>query len=382
MASVQLKPIRGQRKARQIKQVMRKLAMELGPRARLPTVRDLCDSLDVAKVTLDTALLDLENEGVVDRCHGSGLFVSSRVNQKKIGLVFGRDVFEVGVSPVCRILLQRCQERAGKKDEHFSFYLDLPGLRRESEPAPAHRDLVDDLRAGRLDGLLLVWRRDQNQERWLRRQGIPVVSFVTGEIAAPGTVHLDYGKMASMGVEALAARGCRKIGLVTPLGDARPYAADRVGFEAALRRLGLTTRPEWIWERPKERRETHVGDETREEQGRRIFLEIFARASDASASRLGMLEGVVVLDDMLTRGGLAALQQMGLHPGRDLHIATHANQGSPVLKGYEDFLARIEVNPDQIVEDMFEMLEQLMTADASVSEVTHVLPVIKMGPRC
>jgi DNA-binding FadR family transcriptional regulator len=58
------------------------LAVSLGPNHRMPTVAQLCESLDVSSRTLNFALRELEQQGVIARRNGIGLFVAPTVRER------------------------------------------------------------------------------------------------------------------------------------------------------------------------------------------------------------------------------------------------------------------------------------------------------------
>lgn len=162
-------------KREEVKSYLRDEAQRVGSGGKLPTVLELRGKLGVAKATVNSALEELEVEGIVRRRRGSGIFASEDISQKRIGLVFGGNVFEVGRSPFYSILLARSLARAVSHGEKFSFYIDVPT--EGGDPSfPAHQDLMDALARKRLHGILLVSRSSPEQEAWLRAQGVPLVS--------------------------------------------------------------------------------------------------------------------------------------------------------------------------------------------------------------
>jgi ABC-type glycerol-3-phosphate transport system substrate-binding protein len=63
-------------KYHQIKEALRAELLRLPPESRLPGVRALRDRFQTSLVTLDRALRELENEGLIRREHGRGMFVA------------------------------------------------------------------------------------------------------------------------------------------------------------------------------------------------------------------------------------------------------------------------------------------------------------------
>jgi len=82
-------------------------------------------------------------------------------------------------------------------------------------------------------------------------------------------------------------------------------------------------------------------------------------------------DGVISTDDMLAQGILMALHRLGITPGRGVQIATHSNRDSPVLLGWQDQIFRIEYDPGEIVQLLFETLEILMSGGKPEERLAH-----------
>lgn len=369
MPSSTLKPVSGNRKREAAKISLRALALKIGPGGKLPTIKEICRLLDVAKATVDTALDALEVEGVVRRKHGSGIYVTPRISQKTIALVFGNNVFGADASPVYTHMIERSRERAASHNENFSVFLDLPSLQADMPQVPVHGDLAEAIASGRVHGILLGSRNSVEEEVWLRSQGVPLVSLsLPAEF--PFSVTVDYDALIRLGVQTLAGQGCQRIGLITPFGYCRDDETafkhrDREVFAESLAHLGLPQKEEWIWED-----RTKLGEQT-ETRGQLGARALRALVGDRSAPHP---DGLVIADDMLTRGVLAAARQQGLNLGETVKIASHANKGSPALEEWAGQLTLLEVDPDAIVEAMFGMLERLMNGVDVKEQVTVINP--------
>ena len=379
MLEIEQEVRRGQKTAF-VRERLREMALRTGPGGKLPTVRELRRCLGAANTTLNDALRDLQSAGVVDRRHGSGIYVSHRIRQKRVGLVFGGNVFTPGISPFYSMLVEHCGLRAKTHGLRFSFFLDIPEAQTDEKRVFVHRDLEETLRGRKLDGILLTWPRGLEHTRWLRSQGVPVVAFdlpsQSGHVVSP-----DYGEIVKLGVRALHGQGCRRIALLSALGYARPYEDDRRAFAAAAAECGLEVRPQWMLERPAQEL-SRSGEYalTNEEQGYQVMDELFRGWGEGEYRGDHFPDGVVCTDDMYTRGALVAARKLGVRTGRDLRIATHINKGSPVLRGYERELTLLEVDLQELIEVMFDMLETLMAGRKPARETVMIRPQLAEQP--
>lgn len=356
------------RKSDGVTQALLALGRKRGPDGKLPTLQEMGEQYAVSRTTLETALESLERRGLIRRKHGSGIYVTPRIAQKSIGLVFGHNIFDAGDSPFYALLMRRCRERARSHGERFSFFIDpLPEEVGAGAP-PVHPDLADAIASEKLHGILLTARNSEAEETWLRAQNVPVVSLGFVEDGPPPAVSIDHKELIRLGVSALAAQGCRRIGLITPHDPDSSVGAGQIrSFRDALQRRHLGRDDAWVWSRTLA--PARVGA-TRDDHGARAFKTVFGGSGRVP-------DGLVITDDMLTRGLLLAAGTAGLQVGRDLRIATHANTGSPVLTEWADRVTRVEVDPDDIVDAMLGMLERLMMGEAVEEQTVVVKPVIR-----
>ena len=348
----------------EVEAFLRREAQVAGRGNKLPTVRALCRTLGVSKSTVNSALEELQDMGILWRKQGSGIYVSDQVDKKCIALVFGENVFEFGQSPFYSMLLDHSRQRAASHDEKFSFYLDTLSA---DEGQPAHHDLVDALERRRLHGVLLVSRRSAEQVAWMHAQGVPVVSMTIGCFTEPNCVEPDYAELIRMGTRTLAGQGCQRIGLISSLGLSTEARLQNAAHREALAECGLPLREEWIWEQPGAGPSAPI---TAEEQGYWALMKLLETDRHA-------LDGVVITDDMMTRGALVAAQKLGLTIGSDLKIATHANKGSALLREQEPAINLLEIDPVEIVEAMFGMLERLMAGNELSAQSVLIPPKLR-----
>jgi len=357
-----LKPVSGQSKQTAVMDAITNLARQQGPGSKLPTVRRMCLMLGVTSTTLQRCLRELESRGVITRRQGSGVYVSPDIEQKTIGLVFGRNVLSPGFSPNYLEIVNQCALRACAKGERFSFYIDIQNVSPRLQGTPVHRDLAEALTLGKLSGLLVTCTRGPAWEDWLRDQRVPMVRY--GHLA---DVHFDGLAMARMAVDALADAGCRSLG---HLGCWR----DEIdAFHDHTDRRGLARMPEWIQELGPT---NPVWADRHEEFGCLTAQGLLATVRQPGADRPLLPDGLVIADDMIAAGVCKAFDEAGIVIGRDIHIATHANKGSVVLRPWSERLFHLETDPAKIAAALFSALDALIEGKRSPHEKTAITPVL------
>lgn len=84
---------------------LREMVSELQAGTRLPSERDLAAEWGVARMTLRAAVDALVSEGLLERRHGAGTFVSFRPVLRMLGLTsFSQDMRSRGLVPSSRVL--------------------------------------------------------------------------------------------------------------------------------------------------------------------------------------------------------------------------------------------------------------------------------------
>ena len=330
------------------------LAHRLGADAQLPRVTDLKAELGVSLTTLDSALRRLEEQDVIYRKRGAGIFVSPAV-QATVGLICDPDMFRTAEhSPFWNMLVDFARERARSHGEGFEMHF---GQRQGAQPL--QRGLGRDLQEKRISGVIGVGLYDDATD-WIEAQGVPLVNLF-----GPGAhqILLNQAQLVREGVRELIALGCHKPALWYVVPPFRPIerkprhsGRDQIpAFGEALAAQGLPFDPAQI-EACEELLEASDYRHTTSpsEQGRILVRRVFG------GPRETWPDGLLITDDQMTRGALAEMERYEVRPGRDVFIVSHANSGSPVLEGYEDRLTRIEIDPHDVVNTVFATLETLM----------------------
>ncbi len=376
-----LKPLMHQTKTQALRDELSSLVDTMQPDEKLPTMRQLQESLGVSPMTLHRALSELEAQHIIYRRQGSGTYVAPRAEAPAeatptVGLVYDRDIFGKQASPFGSILVEEARRRATANGERFSLYL----APKSSEDEAVHDDLREAVEQGRLRGVLYAGETHVRALDYLLENNIPVVSLSYLPTASH-RVRIDHAEIVRLGVQALAEKGCKRIGLWIPLGvglgkDSTGHFSELDAFRGALKEHGLEYDETLVWRADEHTSEVPEVAETNQHQGLRAAREVFAKKKGDSSTR-NVPDGIVINDDMMTRGALTSLAKLGVPIGKDLQIATHANCHSDVLLGHEDDLTLIEIDPAQVADAMFQMLETLMSGNQPVSDVVEIKPQLR-----
>jgi DNA-binding LacI/PurR family transcriptional regulator len=345
------------------------MAYNLGPDARMPTFANLCEQTRVSKTTLDAVLGHLEAQGIIMRRQGAGIFVSSQL-RRSIALVCDP---QFSIEPRLRgfweLIVREAQLRVAGSHYNLAFHFSTIETASATEAPALHPALIDDILAGRVQGVLTVGLPDATVD-WISEQGTAVVAF-GGE--GPVSVNMDVVDVVKLGVEALSTRGCRRIALWSETwsasgdeNDKKKLAEARV-FRRALAARGLEYHNNWL--RPQVR---DIAAPASFDEARDWVQEVF------STPRESRPDGLLITNDILTRDVLPALQRLDILPNRDIIIASHANTDSPVLRAYEDELTLIEYDSGELVQSMFDQLEALLRGEPVINRHIKIKPKIRL----
>ena len=349
------------------------LAVSLGPEARLPTVADLCKSLAVSSRTLNFALRDLESQGVISRRNGIGLFVAPTVNQRvarRLALVCNGHLFQrANHSPFWDLLLEEAKSRATHHNEIFEIHLIGGALTSNEEVPPA---LMDAVREGRISAALGILTPEATAI-WLEKNNVPVVTFGGGGRAM---IMLDMAEFCSRSAAYLVGKGCQRIALWRPVPERTVHSTPQHDIlrhdfykplKKSIEQSGGTFDASLIEDNLDLLKNGKITLLSGQEQGYATAMRVFSSSGPQP-------DGIIIADDMMASGALVALRNLGIEPGRDVQVVSHANASSPVLVGYEKLIARVTFDPREIAQKMFSLLDTILQGNDFSPPVQRVAP--------
>lgn len=358
MNSASLQPIVSRSKADQTTEMLLTLSRKLGAGAKLPTIRELCDSLQISRPTLDAALDRLEIKGILHRKHGSGIYISSLARTTRIGTVIDPNVLGQGGEGgnFWQMLLNSLQGQCRKRESLLTNYMfDAAHDRDKFGPLPLELDLQN----GRVDALITMGMAREGID-FVRALELPCVMYTDDEAYAP-RVYADRDPMITDGVNALVRAGCRKIGFAYPVGDHNsPYQQCLDVFKAAIRSAGLDI--DFAWLMPFRVTQPHY----RSLEASREFFGMWTNATNRP-------DGLLSANDEYTSGVLHAMELLELRSPGDLLVASHANKGLELFGKFD--VIRLEYDTEEHARLLLSAVDDLLAGRQVPAEqiATHRL---------
>ena len=312
------------------------------PGDKLETVMELAKRFEVSKAVISQVIVTLANEGLLDRRHGSGLFVKDTRAAKLVGILLDLDFAHPRTSHFHLKVAQLLRHFFAGHGLSTRLYT---GFREPTnfDPKLTCTDFLPDVQARKLSGVAVV--STITHEEWLEpleQQRVPVVG-ARWDQSCPTSC--DYDLLAREGVRRLVRQGCRKIAAIGGLGDAEPGGTLET-FRAELRAQSIPVIEPWI-----------RGDLQQNIAGAgwSEFREIWTARGEKP-------DGLLLTDDTLFRDVMLAIMELGIRVPEQLRIVSHANKGSEMFIPFPITLA--QVDPQLHAEIMGKKLLQMLTGEA------------------
>lgn len=289
---------------------------------KLPTTADFAKTFNVTVQTAQQSLSTLMGKGLLKRSPRLGTFINTSPMSKNIGVVFGYNPLE---SPdfYYRQLLRYFGEIGASEGLNITCFFTLGGGSFESQS----RMLREDVKNGRYACLIPVAGNPELM-RWLASQeDVPWVWHPT----------LDVHSMVHGGLSYLLKRGFRKITYVSQFICAKTERGNMAGIEY-----------QGAWDAFAEKGIPFHGGMFKYwggtiEDG---YMQIKKLMSDSKSRP----EAIFINHDLLTKGALTGLREMGLKIPDDIALLTHANKGDVFESDIP--LTRLEVDPYEVALSM------------------------------
>ena len=315
----------------------------------------------VSVVTVREALRLLCQEGLLERRHGSGTYVTDRCRRPRVAVVSRAGTGDSPAFFYHRRVLD-CAVEALKAAGTDSEVILEPGILRKAPSPSCLAGLVAEA-PGRLQGVVtFLCSADAAAVAAVERAGVPVVGH--DESHYPYFVTNDHRAIIRESVRLLVGHGRRRIAFMQP-GAGGPgtqpgewYLLDE--FRAALAEAGVRFRREWV---------CSALDPLTPGSGWDHFHGIWRGRKEKPD---GMLVG---LDTVFPETAMAVLS-LGISVPRDLLVVTHASAGSGMF--YPFPVVRLEFDARRHAEAAVRMLMQRLRGEPT-AEPNLYLPFVTQG---
>lgn len=270
---------------------------------RLPTTQDLARDFGVTVQTTQQAVSLLSQRGMLERIPGRGTFVSARIHSRRIGIVFGANVF--GRPEMLFFQSLYALIIAELKRLKWESSLFFPAG--EEDASQLLAELDRETLSGRLRGLIYLSGTYPYSE-WLEKNArIPHNAEHSSRDTADSESDLYRG------LDYLLGRGYRRIAVIShlPPGDSSPASSALMSAAAlAYARHGLPMQaivvPGWA-------------------ASHRHGIERAREALDGQGG--GKPDALLVLNDLGAMGVIFELLSRGLRIPQDIAVMATANKG-------------------------------------------------------
>ncbi|OHB61480.1 MAG: hypothetical protein A2Y12_06815 [Planctomycetes bacterium GWF2_42_9] len=328
----------------QIANDIRKKIKDIEPGEMLAPERDLAEHYSVSYMTMRKAIDVLAKEGFIKRYQGRGTIVNNRLSVGEIAVVVRPKLLDIHSSPYYQLASNLLIENIHATNKSWQVKLHLGKATMRGEEFPETLDLLAPEVLHNLRGVF-TFNPLYDLSKKLEQSNVLVISMSLGDKFGKYQVGFNQADVFNLGLAHFAERGCKSIGLI---GHKNYLGIDGIAYDSKVHFLEqvhtnkLETRAEWIL--------CQEGDRF-ENNGYEMFMRLWNRPQHPDA--------ILITDDVLCRGVLRAILQLGIKLPDDLCLTTYANKGVEIA--YHRDLTRVEYDvPRQAAvacEMMFSLIE-------------------------
>lgn len=315
----------------------------------------LAKRFSVSHKTLRQALDVLVDEGLVHRYRGRGTVVADRLGTGELAVVVRPALLGPTASPIYQLTSTALMEKVQARNNRWQVKYHLGRHTEHTAQFPATLDLLDEHVLPRLRGVFAFNPLYEVGQK-LDDAKIPVVRIGRTSVARY-RVSTDQRSFFDQAIGHLVRHGCRSAGLFWLWSDSYTeddrFEHDDEIFARSASHAEMEPCGRWV----------HRIESDPEQGGYEAFLRFWRQENRPM--------GLVVADDIVCRGVLRAILQLGLRLPDDLHLVTFANRG--VSLPYHQPIPRVEFNYARIADRAVDMMLTLLRGEQP-SESTVLLP--------
>lgn len=294
------------------------LTGEFPPGCRLPTTSELAAKYQVTQVTVQKSLEHITKQDLLTRVPKRGTFVKNPQLANTIGIIFSWNL-PGAINSYYVHLMNLFIEKALTHNLSIKNYI----CNFQLNEYRVLYDIKEDVAEGRVKALIPMCSFPMLSD-WLREDKKVFYRFLPPNDFRQGTYEA---------IRYLLKQGYRKIRMVSQLPEELLYPDHRefheqevAGFKVAMAEAGLEFSPVLRWN-------------YFESEGYRRTKELL-RSPDRP-------EALFINHDMMTRGALLAIYELGLRVPQDIAILTHYNSGCEITSPVK--LSKLVYDPEDVV---------------------------------
>lgn len=275
---------------------------------RLDAEAKLARRFGVSVFTVREALSALAREGLIERRHGSGTYVTDRRDRQHVAVLVEQDLTDPRASQFVKQVAFQARRAALDRGYRARLYVGHSRIGENVSAGLSCPEFFEDLDAGRLLGIMTF--ATPLHAEWVDRiqaTGLPLVGSFG--VQRPQIIH-DFVGMVREGVRYLVESGRDRLAVLTTVRD----RDERLNVGEPVREMcslhGLAEESVRV---------VYGLDPADPIAGWRAFQRAW---SDANRP-----EGLLVTDDVLFAGVLQGILAAGVRIPDELLVATHANVG-------------------------------------------------------
>lgn len=325
----------------------------LRPGQRLPEHTELARMIGVGASTLQRALVDLTNRGLLVRSPRRGTFVAGPEDAAAAGgrhvAILTRALYDPSLSRYDFLTARAVVDLLAGEKRNFKFYSNLTSTLPEAA-GYFNEALAGDIQAGAVEGIIVLGSIPTGCDPLLAliaRKKVPMVE-TSAESRPQNLVEFDMDAFYEVGAKLAREGGVRGVGLVSTSLPGRNGHDPKAMFDRHFgpRHFRLEKKNALIAS-PEPTNAAHL----------RVGALAAARMAD------DLPEMVLVTDDYIAEGFVRKMQALGKRPPRDFRLVARGNAGADYssLEGCEMVL----FSPAELVAQVWIHLRSRMGGDRS-----------------
>lgn len=274
----------------------------------IPSENELRKSYGLSIRTIRKALLELEKDGIVYRRQGRGTFlqrIDSSLSDKKdvkIGVLFSN--IEYISHPYLSTILKGVENVYNRLGYSLNLYVMGNRIDKQDKELKSLQKLIP---IGEICGVIIASPVRKEDISFLRKTGIPLVTFNKYEGMNINCILADYFSATQLAIQHLVHLGHRRISIIT--GPFKKKNEPVILVSVAL----LKAYKETLLEHNLEYNEELIKESNyKEEEGIRLAEELLSLSDRPTA--------IFAADDILAQGVIKAAKQKGLVVPEDLAV--------------------------------------------------------------